>query len=478
MKPRSLATRIVASVVGVDLLLTTLLLAFGVFIARTELSSAFDVSLRSKALSVRALVRYAENNTPELLFDSSGVPASVDASHPDLFNVFDAKGKLIAQSSGWSGLPTNAKYWGNEFAKFWKDGVPFRAIVVRNVPILDKEDEMAGPPARISVVYASSLLDVRSRVFHFGLILGIGGATLLIVIAGLTVWIIRRSLIPLHDLAGRAGQISVRQWSFDPPPGAKVTPELAPLTNALETLVSRLHDSFAHQRQFTSDLAHELKTSVAIIKSSIQVLLQSPRTADQYRGEIEALLGDTERLESLVERMLRLARAEQWSEAGSRKRHLTADLVATCESAISRTSAIATSKNIQVHLEGTPALQVSADPEDLELVWVNLLDNAVRHSGNGSVVYLRVNRADSGSAIVTVEDNGDGISQNDLPRVFERFHRGDKARGRATGGFGLGLAICKAIVEAYGGGISIESKSGEGTTVQVILPTINSAILG
>ncbi len=472
MKRRSLAARIVAGVVGVDLLLTALLLTFGVFISQTELLSAFDASLRSKALSVRALVRYAEDNTSQLLFDSSGLPASADPAHPDLFAAYDGTGKLIAKSASWSGLPRETKSSGTEFARFRKDGVPFRALVVRDAPILDREDETSGPPAKITLIYASSLLDLHNRVFHIGLILGLGGAFLLLAIAGLTVWIIRRSLIPLHELAGRAGQITFRQWSFEPPPGARATLELAPLTNALERLLSRLHDSFAHQRQFTSDLAHELKTSVAVIKSSIQVVLQIPRSPDQYRAEIRALLGDTERLESMVERMLRLARAEQWAETGNEKNSGASDLFSTCESAVCRTAAIAATKNIRIQIEGKPGPQVPADSEDLELVWVNLLENAVRHSVAGSSVVMRIKNGLGGSAVVTVEDSGEGIPEVDLPRVFERFHRGDTARDRSPGGFGLGLAVCKAIVEAYRGGIEIESKQGQGTLVRVQLPTL------
>jgi signal transduction histidine kinase len=110
-----------------------------------------------------------------------------------------------------------------------------------------------------------------------------------------------------------------------------------------------------------------------------------------------------------------------------------------------------------------------ADPDDLELVWVNLLENAIQHSPPGSAVRLRLERVDD-TACVIVQDWGTGIAAEDLPYIFERFRRGDRSRSRETGGFGLGLAIAKAIVEAYGGTIQAESTLQEGTRVWVRLP--------
>jgi len=470
MRPRSLAARIVTGVVSLHLLLTALLVSLGVYVARTELLSAFDVSLQSKALSIRALVRYSEETPPQLIFDSSGLPPSSDPTHPDKFIVYLADGSVLAQTPGWRGMPPNVKVGQGEYARFLESGIPFRALTLRNVPILDREEDATVPVAKITVVYAASRLGVRDRVWRVGVFLGATGLLLLLPMTWLSVWAVRRSFNPLRDLAARAGQITVRQWSFDAPSEALSTPELAPLTEALRTLVSRLRDSFARQRQFTGDLAHELKTSVAIIKSGAQVLLQSTRSAAEYRGGIEELLSDCERMESLVERMLRLARVEQWSEEGTRERLATADLAATCEAAISRVAALAAAKDISIKFEGSSPMKLHADSEDLELVWVNLLDNAVRHSPQGSTVTLRLKKYRAGDASVEVTDAGEGIPPEEIPQVFERFHRGNNSKGRTSGSFGLGLAICKAIVEAYGGSIRLQSDLGRGTSVSVQLP--------
>jgi signal transduction histidine kinase len=477
MNLRSLAARIVIVVVGLDLLLIALLITMGVIVARTELLAAFDEGLRSKALSIRALVRYDEESPAELVFDTSGLPPSGDTAHPDKFMVYLASGELFARSPGWAGLSANTRYLRNEFARFNENDVPFRALILRNVTILDREEDSAMPPARITVIYAASLLEVRSRVLRVGIYSGAGGILLLLPMSWLTVWAVRKSLNPLHDLAARAGQISVKQWSFDAPLEAQVTPELVPLTAALETLVLRLRDSFARQRQFTGDLAHELKTSVAIIKSSAQVLLQNPRSEDEYRAGLDGLLGDCDRLESLVERILRLARMEQWADESKRESLASTDFVATCEAAVSRIAVLAAAKQVNIKLETESRIQLRADPDDLELIWVNLLDNAVRHSASGSQVTMKIQTPDANTLSVRVEDSGEGIAAGDLPHVFERFRRGQPERGRSSGGFGLGLAICRAIVEAYGGRIELTSAPARGTCVQVEFP-VESTVKG
>lgn len=465
----SLVVRIAVGVVILDLALTALLVAFGVFVARTELLSSFDNSLQSKAISLRALVRYDEDSSGDLIFDPSGLPSSADPSHPDVFAIYLPNGKTFAESPGWTGLPSRTRYLSGGFVRYFASGAPFRGLILRDIEILDREDGVG--PAKITVVYAASTLGLRHRVFLVGLYLSAAGLVVLGVIAWLTVWSVRRSVSPLRELAAQADGINARHWIFEAPISARATRELAPLTAALEMVVTRLHDSFASQRRFTSDLAHELKTHVAIIKSSLQVLQRQPRSGEEYREGVGDLLGDCERLEALVERMLRLARIEQLAEDRRRPDAPPADATLTCQTAIARVEALAGSKNVYVELAGETQSQVAADPEDLELVWLNLLENAVRHSAAGGRVGMSL-RETPGAIEVTVTDYGSGIATSDLPHVFERFRRGNGDPADASHGFGLGLAICKAIVEGYGGSIELASAVGQGTRVRVLLPRI------
>ena len=167
--------------------------------------------------------------------------------------------------------------------------------------------------------------------------------------------------------------------------------------------------------------------------------------------------------------MLRLARIEQWTVNGSPGKIGITELRSTCESAISRIRSLAEARDISICLTGHESIYLRADPEDLELIWVNLLENAVHYSPAESSVTMRLRRNGAGWATVSVEDSGPGISSEELPRIFDRFHRADPSRARSSGGFGLGLAICKALVDAYEGRIEALNRAEGGTEVRVEL---------
>jgi signal transduction histidine kinase len=176
-----------------------------------------------------------------------------------------------------------------------------------------------------------------------------------------------------------------------------------------------------------------------------------------------------DRLEQLLQWMLRLARAEQWAHDARRRELDVIDINSTCEEAVERIRSLAQSRNTAIHLSTDGPVPFRADAEDLQLVWTNLLENAVRYSPEGASVEITVAN-DEESAKVIFQDHGTGIAASDLPHIFERFYRGDPSRNRATGGSGLGLAIAKALVEAYGGSITAESAPGQGTRMTVEFP--------
>jgi signal transduction histidine kinase len=364
------------------------------------------------------------------------------------------------------------------FTDFDLNGRPYRAVALRNVAILDDE-ETVKVAARVTVLYGASLGEVREQLTTLGISVAASSLLLLLIASGVAAWGVRRRLAPLRELAAQAGAISITNWSFRPPDDAKNARELAPLTEAIDTVLHRLRESFRQQRDFTSDAAHELKTSVAIVKSTLQSLLHRPRPEAEYIAGLEGMLEDCGRLEDLLERMLRLARIEQWAENGAPRTQAPTELVSTCEAALSRIQRLAGAGDVALEMlpANPPAVQLRADPQDLELIWVNLLENAVQYSSAGSKVTLRVHSNGSGNghngdrvAVVSVEDSGPGIPPDDLPKIFERFHRGDPSRARSTGGFGLGLAICKALVTAYGGQIEAFNRPVQGTEVRVQLP--------
>jgi heavy metal sensor kinase len=341
---------------------------------------------------------------------------------------------------------------------------------ISHVPVLDREEGQSFRPQDLTIVYAAPLIQVHEQVRAAGVFIALASLALLGATFLLALYGIRRGLLPLQRLAEQAALVSAHNWELRLPTDAEETAELRPLTQSMITMLSRLERSFVQQREFLGNAAHELKTPVAVLKSTLQSLLHRPRSSEEYRAGVQESLEDLERLERLLQWMLRLARAEQWAHGALRRDLELIDITATCEEAVERIHNLAQSRRTRIHLATNGKVLFRADPEDLQLVWLNLLENAVRYSPEGGVVEVAVTRKDGGAARIIFEDHGVGIPPEDLPHVFERFYRGDPSRTRATGGFGLGLAIAKALVEAYGGTITAENAPSQGTRMTVELP--------
>jgi signal transduction histidine kinase len=473
MKRFSITTRIIVAVVACQLLLAACVTLAAVLYAQAALRAAFDATVESRAASTLALVRYTEDNPPGLLFDSSLLPRSNDPRHEDAFQVLASDGHVVAESPGAEELlglfASSDSHYG-----LLKVGRGFyRAVALRGVTVLDEEDTVR-VPSRVTVLYAAATDDIDARLQT--LALEVSGASLVLLLAAtwLGAWMVRRGLAPLKELAVSAGDISPSNWDFRPPASAAWASELGPLIAAIQKLLGRLHESFRQQRDFTSDAAHELKTSVAIVKSSLQSLLQRPRTDGEYRAGLDHLLEDCARLEDLLDRMLRLARAEQRidqrAEGVARRNAAVTELNSTCETAIARMDAMARGRGVTLEMVSPASVPIRGDSEDLELIWINLLENAIQYSPAGSKVFVRVGRNGGEFARVSIEDSGPGIPTAELSRIFERFHRADSSRARSSGGFGLGLAISKALVDAYGGRIEARNRAQGGAEIVVDLP--------
>jgi signal transduction histidine kinase len=474
MRGTSLVRRLIIAVILSQLLMAAGLLAAGEWFTRRQLLAAFDTALRGRAATVAASVRYNESG-PGVIFDPALVPPSADPRHSDRYEIWEripGRTGLIRVASSTPAPPVAVANAGG-YADFHIGGVPYRGLLLRDLPVLDTEEGLRAPLPQLTVYYASPTLDLQQRLTALAIAIAGSSLVLLLLAWAFAAWAIRRGLRPLRQLASQAEQISVHNWEFEAPDPARTTAELAPLAGALERMLAGLRAAFRQQHDFLADAAHELKTPVAILKSSLQTLLQKPRQAQEYQESAEAALEDVERLEALLARMLQLARAEQYADSGA-PAEAPVPVPPTCEAARGRLLPLARARAVTLRLEDGAAgaegeLAVAADGEELELVWTNLLENAIRHTPAGGWVAIRCRR-DGGDVVVEVQDNGSGISAEELPRLFERFHRGDSSRSRETGGFGLGLAICKAIVEAYRGAISVASQPGQGTCVSVRLP--------
>lgn len=469
MKKFSLKKRLILTVALSQILLTIGLVLVGTSLSRHSIQRAFDVYLEGRAQSVAAIVYYPDDGKPGLLFNAAKIPPASRNGRPEVFLVKSDHGDFEEQTAGldphvFDGIPPQAHFWN-----FTMNGDRFRAIVLRNVAVQDTEEGVPVPLPKLTVVYAASTAGIEHQITELGLTIGAGSLLVLFPALLLTLWNIRKALVPLHDLATAAGAISVESWRFAPSPAASSTEELEPLIGAITTVLAGLESAFVRQREFMGDAAHELKTSLAILKSTLQRLLNKPSQSAEFNDALQLMSRDCERLERLLSRMLQTARAEQRIAGGIEHRPEPVDLASSCEAAIAHLAPFAADKDIRITFSADGEALVRAESADLELIWLNLLENAIKYSQQGSPVEMTC-RLQSRSAEVTVADHGCGIEPAHLPRIFERFYRADSSRARATGGFGLGLAIARSLVTFYGGTIRAESEPGKGTRVIVDLP--------
>jgi len=222
----------------------------------------------------------------------------------------------------------------------------------------------------------------------------------------------------------------------------------------------------ATRRDFVANASHELKTPVASIRAAAETLrdgaIDDPPAARRFTEQLER---EAVRMSRIVADLLDLSRLETGSEMDDQVR---LDAVAADE--VERMGDAAGIRGVAISVDATAVPAVRGSARDLSLMVRNLIDNAVRYTGDGGSVDVSV-RAEDDSVVVKVADTGIGIPQRELPRIFERFYRVDRARSRETGGTGLGLSIVRHVTENHGGEVTVESELGQGTVFEVRLPT-------
>jgi heavy metal sensor kinase len=293
----------------------------------------------------------------------------------------------------------------------------------------------------------------------------LGGVGIVVLAIGLLGgWLVAsRVLRPIAVISATAESISAADLSgrID----ENVDSELAGLANVLNDMFDRLQAAFERQARFTADASHELRTPLAIIRSHAQLALSRSRTPEEYREALQTCLRAARRMTSLVEGLLTLARADASKlEVPAHPVELS-QVVADCAALI---RPLAADKRVSLRTNLAP-VEVAGDADSLAQVVTNLLTNAIQYNRPGGQVRLELTEEEE-EAVLAVADTGCGVPEEDIPHLFERFYRVDKARSRASGGNGLGLAICKSIVEAHGGTIGLQTEVGLGSTFWVRLP--------
>jgi heavy metal sensor kinase len=342
---------------------------------------------------------------------------------------------------------------------------PFSAEMQRHlhVRVLENSTRIADEPLVLRVFRSEA--DLRRAMAELGAVLAVGLPLAVALSAAGGYLIAHRSLSPMSQIAARARQITAEALE-----GRLPVPnphdELGQLATVFNATLARLENSFAELRRFTADASHELRTPLTALRAVGEPALR-PDAGDpkSLREALSSMLEETRRLSDLVDALLLLARADTGVIIASQQQVDLAELLSEVRETL---LVLAEEKSQQLEIVAGQ-LTVRGDRELLRLALLNLVHNAIRYSAEGLFISLRVRRRGA-NAVVEVVDQGPGIAPQHQKKIFERFYRIDRARSRASGGAGLGLAIARWAIERQGGHVELESELGRGSLFRIVMP--------
>lgn len=463
MRPISITFRLTLFFSAVS---TIVLIVVGSLVG-TMIESHFEEMDRTELNGKLELVRHAlaDVRTPS---DLASVPRNLaDAliGHPDLSVAVlgpDRHMLFTTQNENFAThlleQVTDRNSSGNTKLVMWQqEGEAYRGISALAVTEIPDQ-----PPATVALAINIQNHRAFLNAFHRDLWLAIAAGIFLTVVLG---WVAaRRGLAPLRVMTNVAKGISASRLGERLSDEA-VPPELVDLANAFNGMLSRLEDSFRRLSDFSSDLAHEIRTPITNLMTQTQVAVSKERSADEYREVLYSNLEEYERLARMVADMLFLAKAENGLVIPNSE---AVDLASEMRELFGFYEAVADEQNVSLVLVGDGVIH--GDKLMLRRAFSNLLSNAIRHTPRFASVKVKIKpEAESGNIRLVFENQGENIPQEHLPRLFDRFYRADSSRKKTSDGAGLGLAITKTIVEAHQGTIQVSSANGV-TRFEIIFP--------
>ncbi|MBM3163116.1 MAG: HAMP domain-containing protein [Chlorobi bacterium] len=379
-----------------------------------------------------------------------------DEDDEEFVQLVSQTGKVIARSANLAGDTLTFQPGGQQ--KRFRSSTAGRLDVRQvQVPLADSKGKIEG--------YLLAAVPVRDAVTILGdlkQVLLLSYPAIILTLFILTRVIAGRSIRPVEEVIASAEKIT-RENLERRIPLPRNQDELYRLSATINALLERLQDAFQREKQFTSDASHELKTPLASLKGTLEVLVRKPREREHYEERIRFCLKELDRMSRLIDQLLVLARYE----SNGIKAHMeSVDPGCHISEAIGRMHPHALQKNIPISFTGPESCMVSADPAMLDMIFENILSNAIKYSPSGSTVSVTLSNS-TGSVLCSIVDNGIGIPEEKLSRVFERFYRVDESRSSGTGGFGLGLAIVKKLADLQQIAVTITSRTGTGTTIEL-----------
>jgi signal transduction histidine kinase len=400
-----------------------------------------------------------------------GTGGSVRINLPDDMNtlrtastfliITDDAGNVLVRSNNMAGfeglLNPNGLNDTPTYALMYPNNTPLRVL---SQPIhLDNDPEKP----IIGYLQAARLINMYesfNRLSAIALMVGFAAATASLFLA---IWLTPSLFRPLDDIAWTANQITRANDLSLRLPHADRTDEIGMLSRALNQTLERLERLFQTQQRLLGDVSHELRTPLTSIRGNVDLM---QRMGDGDPESLEIIREEVDRMTRLVGDLTLLARVD----AGGLPLHKKQIELDNLLFEVYRQFSVI-EKPVSVTITAVDQVCVFGDPDRLKQLFINLIDNAIKYTSAGGQVNISLAKVD-GWAHFVVQDTGHGIPPQDVPHIFDRFYRVDKARTRAQGGSGLGLSIAKWVAQAHGGDILVESEVGVGTTFTVKLPAI------
>jgi two-component system, OmpR family, sensor kinase len=342
------------------------------------------------------------------------------------------------------------------FANAKVGGVDYRVL---SAPISDAQGKRVG-------LFQAALSDEGSQQIAASVAAALAIAGLIVMLGGviLSLWVARASLRPLREMAVDAAGITHaepgRRIAYDGPPD-----ELGSLADSLNAMLDRLERSYADQRRFVADASHELRTPVAIVRGNVELLRGGKLGEADSQESLEMIETEASRMTRLLDELLSLARLESTIHEFQ-----PLDVSTMLQEGAARAHKLSGDRVISVSCS-SGQLWVNGDPDLLDQALVNVLRNAVAHTTMGGHISLSCTATPT-HAMISVTDDGPGIPQPDIDRIFDRFYRAQGPRTGDTGGAGLGLAIAKRLVDLHAGTMSVTNVVPTGARFTITLPRV------
>jgi heavy metal sensor kinase len=436
--------------------LVLLLFGAGTFYAvRASIEADFDRELKLRVAGIESFLGEASGHTlpeiqHELSEDSELRPGG------EMLQVSDGEGRWIYQSDSIRRLHVR-------MPRMEGRGPQLFTVHVHHVPLrlLSTSDLIRG--TRYNIQVAQSLEESERFNQRLGWMLITASPLLLLAVSAIGYWMAKRALQPVVDITADARAIT----ALDIANRIKLPPardELRALSQTLNEMLERLEVAFRRVTQFTADASHELRTPIALIRTTAELALEE-NVPKASREALKSILQESERTTTMLQDLLALARAD----SNVRLRMEQVNCIMPLREAVSQASVLASSKAIELcFATDLDIAELSGNRDWLRRLFLIFIDNGIKYTLPGGTVHVKATN-DSGTMNVEIRDNGIGISPKDLPHIFERFYRADKARDRSAGA-GLGLSIADWIGKAHRATIDISSVLGEGTLVTLRFP--------